>query len=76
MDNCNLSVPDNRHSARPKMIKKAPRLKAMPPRTGEGVASCVLRVLRRSIYVVSNSNSSSQVVMATKMLKQQSVECT
>ena len=72
-DNCNLSVPDNGHSARPRMIVavqkiafKSGRLKATPLRTREGVALRVPRILRRSI-VLLNSNSSGQAVMATKM---------
>ena len=48
--NCNLSVPDNGHSARPRMIAavqkkplRADRLKATPSRTREGVAPRVYR---------------------------------
>ena len=41
---------------------RADRLKATPPRTREGVAPRML--LRRSVYVISNSNSSGHVVMA------------
>ena len=39
-------------------------------------STCVPRLLRRSVYVISNANNSGQVVMATKMLKQQSVDYT
>ena len=83
-DNCNLSVPDNGHSARPRMIvavqKKTPlradSLKATPPRKREGVAPRVYRGYYGVVSnnVISNSNSSGQVLMATKMLKQQSVD--
>ena len=78
-DNCNLSVPDNGHSARPRMIVavqkkplRADRLKATPSRTREGVAP---RVYRGYYGVVSTFYSLGQVGMATEMLKQQSVEC-
>ena len=74
-DNCNLSVPDNGRSARPRMIVavqkeplRADRLKATPPRT-TWLHVCTEITTAYSVYVISNSNSSGQVVMATKMLK-------
>ena len=59
-----------------KSLLRADRLIAMPPLTREGVAPHVYRGHYGIVSVILNSNSSGQVVMATKMLKQQSVECT